>query len=211
MSVALDVSNVGAFLARLGYAGTVRGGTAKMQGKLGWVGSPQSIDYPTLTGNISLSATKGQFLKAEPGIAKLLGILSLQSWITLDFRDLFGEGFVFETLACTAQISKGVMTTGDFAMKGKAAQVSMGGAIDLAGETQNLRVRVVPSVGDSVSSVAGLILANPVAGLGAMVAQRILKDPLGRIFAYEYAVTGTWNEPKVARFGGDSQAIETPP
>ena len=187
----------------------MRGGTARLEGKVGWVGSPQSIDYPTLTGQVSLSATKGQFLKADPGIARLLGILSLQSWITLDFRELFGEGFAFETLAGTAQISKGVMRTEDFSMNGKSAQVSMTGTVDLASETQNLRVRVVPSLGDSVS--AGLLLANPVAGLGAMVAQRILKDPLGRIFAFEYAVTGSWNDPQVERLGGESQAIETPP
>ena len=209
MNVRLDVNNVAAFLTRFGYGGTVRGGTARLEGKVGWVGSPQSIDYPTLTGQVSLSATKGQFLKADPGIARLLGILSLQSWITLDFRELFGEGFAFETLAGTAQISKGVMTTEDFSMNGKSAQVSMTGTVDLASETQNLRVRVVPSLGDSVS--AGLLLANPVAGLGAMVAQRILKDPLGRIFAFEYAVTGSWNDPQVERLGGESQAIETPP
>ena len=41
----------------------------------------------------------GQFLKADPGLAKLLGVLSLQSLprrLALDFRDVFSEGFAFD-------------------------------------------------------------------------------------------------------------------
>jgi uncharacterized protein YhdP len=40
---------------------------------------------------------------------------------------------------------------------------------------------------------------NPVAGVAAVIAQRILKNPLGQIFAYDYLVTGTWSDPKVDR------------
>ena len=203
LAVKLDVQDVGGFLTRMGFPGTVRRGTAKLEGKMGWAGNPQSIDYPTLTGNLTLAAERGQFLKAEPGVAKLIGILSLQTWITLDFRDLFGEGFAFDSLSGTAAINKGMLHTDDFRMKGPSAQVSMTGDIDLARETQALRVRVVPSVGDSVSSVAGILLAHPVWGIGALLAQRILKDPLGQIFSFEYGVTGTWGEPKVERVRAD--------
>lgn len=210
LNLKLESNDTGSFLTRFGYPGTVKGGTAKLEGKLGWVGSPQAIDYPTLTGNLTLTAGKGQFLKAEPGIAKLLGILSLQSWITLDFRDLFAEGFAFESLSSTARVAKGMLSTEDFAMSGKSAQVSMSGTIDLAQETQNLKVRVVPSLGDSLSSVAGIILANPVAGIGALVAQRLLKDPLGQIFAFEYTVTGTWSDPKTERTRAEVRPAENP-
>jgi len=196
LNVRVEASDAGKFLLRLGYPGTLKGGTATLEGKVGWLGSPQTIDYPTLTGEVRLHAGKGQFLRADPGIAKLLGILSLQSWITLDFREFFGEGFVFESISSDARITKGTLATEDFAMSGKAAQVSMSGTVDLAQETQNLKVRVVPSVGGSVSSIL-VVLANPVWGLGSLVLQRVLKDPLDRIFAFEYAVKGTWSDPKV--------------
>lgn len=210
LNVSLDVSDAGAFLTQFGYPGTVKGGTAKLEGKVGWVGSPQTIDYPTLTGTLALSAQKGQFLKAEPGIAKLLGVLSLQSWITLDFREMFGEGFAFDALSGHATIVKGVMNTEDFSMKGKAALVAMSGQVDLARETQRLKVRVVPSIGDSFSSVAGLVLANPIAGIGAMIAQRLLKDPLGQAFAYEYTVTGTWSDPKAEAVSREAPGAAVP-
>jgi len=201
LNLKLDISNLGKFLDRIGYPGSMQRGSARLQGKLGWAGNPQSIDYASLTGEVSLVAEKGQFLKIEPGIGKLLGILSLQALprrITLDFRDIFSEGFAFDNITGSAVITKGVMHTQDFAMGGPSAQAAMTGDIDLARETQSLRVRVVPSVGDSLS-LAGLVLANPIAGVGAFLAQRLFKDPLGQVFAYEYAVSGTWVDPKVEK------------
>ena len=199
MNVKLEVKDSGALLARLGFPGTMRAGIANLEGKVAWSGNPQSIDYPTLSGDVVLKASNGQFLKAEPGIAKLLGILSMQTWITLDFRGLFGEGFAFDTIASSARINKGVLATEDFAMSGKTARVSMAGSINLAQETQNLKVRVVPSIGDGVSSIAALTAANPAIGLVALLLQRILGDPVGKIFAFDYTVLGTWNDPKVER------------
>jgi uncharacterized protein YhdP len=75
----------------------------------------------------------------------------------------------------------------------------MSGTIDLAQETQALRVRVVPSVGDTLSVAGLLMLANPITGVASFLAQRLFKDPLGQVFAFEYAVSGTWADPKVEK------------
>lgn len=199
MNVKLNVTDAGKYLDRMGFPKTMQGGTAKLEGHIGWAGGPQSIDYATLSGNLSLSAEKGQFLKADPGVAKLLGVLSLQSLITLDLRDMFREGFSYDNISATASVAKGLLTTDDFRMKGAAALVTMNGTVDLARETQNLRMRIVPSLGDGASTIATLALANPALGLITTVLQRLLKDPLGQIFALEYNVTGGWSDPKVER------------
>ena len=199
LNIKLEAGDLGKYLDRMGYPKMMQNGTAKLEGKVGWAGSPQAPDFATLTGNLSLSADRGQFLKADPGVAKLLGVLSLQSLVTLDLRDLFRDGFSYDTINGTAVIAKGIMTTSDFFMKGASAQVKMSGSVDLAHETQNLHMRVVPSLGDGASTVATIVLANPILGLGATILQRLLKDPLGQIFAVEYDVTGSWSEPKVQR------------
>ena len=64
-------------------------------------------------------------------------------------------------------------------------------------ETQDLRVRVVPKLADSASTVLGLV--NPIAGITSVIAQNLLKNPLGQIFSYDYVITGTWAEPKVQK------------
>ncbi len=212
VNLKLDVRDVGKYLARLGYPGTVQRGSATLQGKLSWAGGPQSIDYPTLAGNLSLTAEKGQFLKIDPGISKLLGILSLQALprrITLDFRDIFSEGFAFDTMSGTATVAKGVLHMQSFVMQGPSAHVAMSGDIDFAQETQALKVRVVPSVGDSLAVAGGLMLASPIAGVASFLAQRLLKDPLGQVFAYEYSVTGTWADPKVEKLARETPAGST--
>ncbi len=203
VNVRLDVNDVGKFLTRFGHPEGVRRGVAKLEGTLAWSGSPQRIDYPTLTGNFVLDAGKGQFLKLEPGIGKLLGILSLQSLprrITLDFRDIFSEGFVFDEIVAAIKVDKGVATTDNLRITGTAARINMGGQVDLARETQVLRVKVNPQISDTVS-VAGALIGGPVAGLAAFIAQKLLKDPLDKIAAYEYDVTGTWADPVVVKVG----------
>ncbi len=205
----LEVSDVGRYLERIGYPGTMRRGTARLEGKLAWEGAPSAVDYPTLSGDLKLTAAKGQFLRADPGVAKLLGILSLQSWATLDVRNTFEKGFAFDSVSSTATISKGMLTTGDFHMRGPAAQVNMKGTVDLVHETQDLNLRVVPSLGDAASVYA--ILVNPVWGIPILVLQRILKDPLGQILGLEYHATGSWDKPQIERVRAEVKSAEAAP
>ncbi|MBT9612519.1 MAG: TIGR02099 family protein [Burkholderiales bacterium] len=196
LNLELETKDVGKLLARVGHPDRIKAGTAKLSGSLSWRGSPQDFNLASLSGDMKLDAHRGQFLKVDPGVGKLLGLLSLQSLprrLTLDFRDVFSEGFAFDNILGVMTVNQGVVTTNDFVMQGPAAVVTMTGTTDLAKETQNLRVKVVPGVGDSVSLVA--FLGGPAVGLGAFILQKLLKDPLGQIVAYDYAVTGTWANP----------------
>lgn len=200
MKIDLEVKEVGKFLARLGYPERIRGGTAKLNGNYSWRGSPQDFNLATLGGEMKLDARQGQFMKIDPGVGKLLGLLSLQALprrLTLDFRDVFSEGFAFDSILGVMSVNQGVLSTNDFVMQGPAAVVTMSGATDLDKETQVLRVKVVPVVGDSVSLLA--FLGGPVVGIGTFVLQKLLKDPLGKFVAYDYAVSGTWGNPLVVK------------
>ncbi|MBX6393339.1 MAG: hypothetical protein IRY96_07680, partial [Burkholderiales bacterium] len=59
-------------------------------------------------------------------------------------------------------------------------------------------------------TAAGLALLNPVVGVGAWIAQRILKDPIGQMFAYEYAITGSWHDPKVQKLRAPDEEGNAP-
>jgi len=196
----LDVSDVGQFLDRVGYPDHLKGGKAKLEGTLNWNGDPVTLDYATLGGQLQMQAEDGQFLEIEPGIGKLVSLMSLQMLprrISLDFRDVFSKGFQFDRIASNLAIERGVMAVKEFHMRGPAADVTMTGQIDLSLETQSLAVKVIPQLGDSASTVVGLV--NPVAGVAALIAGRALKNPIGKIFAFDYNITGTWSDPKVEK------------
>ena len=161
-------------------------------------GRSAALDFATLAGTCRCRRRKAEFLEIEPGIGKLISLMSLQALpkrITLDFRDVFSKGFQFDRIA-NAQLDAGVMKLSEFRMRGSAAEVEMTGETDLARETQNLRVRVVPSLGDSA---AGHHDRQSRGGRSAAIAQRILKNPLGQIFSYDYEVSGTWTDPRWRR------------
>ncbi|MBI4990010.1 MAG: TIGR02099 family protein [Rhodocyclales bacterium] len=196
----LDVSDSGKMLERLGYADAVRRGTAKLEGKVSWAGTPTQIDHASLDGTLTAEAAHGQFNKLEPGVGRLLGILSLQSLprrITLDFRDIFSDGFAFDTITGSARVVHGVMNTQDLLIQGPSAKILMKGEVSIPAETQNLRVRIEPALGETLA--VGAMIANPAIGAAAWVAQKILKDPIGKMFAFEYAISGSWSDPKVEK------------
>lgn len=202
LSYELDISDAGRLLDRFGFVRLVKGGKGKMEGDLSWKGPPYDFDFPTLSGNLSLSLTSGQFLKVDPGAAKLLGVMSLQSLprrLVLDFRDLFSEGFAFDGIASTATITRGVIKTDSFKMRGVNAVVLMDGTVDLAEETQNMDVVVIPELNAGAASVVYGLAVNPVIGLGTFLAQLFLRNPLSQALTQEYRITGPWKDPTVKK------------
>jgi len=201
VNIRLQTSNIGKLLVRLGQPEGIKGGSAKLEGPLAWTGDPTELDYATLSGNFVVEANKGQFAKLDPGLGKLLGVVSLQSLprrLSLDFRDIFSEGLAFDEIVGTVKVDHGVAATENFRIQGPAVRIQMTGEVNLSAETQKLRVKVYPSMSDSVS-VAGALIGGPVAGIATFVAQKLLKDPIDEMTAYEYDITGTWADPQVAK------------
>ena len=195
----LDVSNGGALIERLGFGPVVKGGKGALSGQIAWDGSPLAMDYPSLTGQINLSIAAGQFLKADPGVGRLLGVLSLQALprrFVLDFRDVFQQGFAFDDISGDLQIARGVAQTNNLRMRGVQAAVLMEGKADIEQETQDLRVIVVPEIDAGTASLAYAAI-NPAIGLGAFLAQTLFSKPLIAASTREFRITGSWAEPKV--------------
>jgi len=199
----LTARDVGKLLDRFGYIDTVRRGTAKLSGELQWNGPLTAIDYPSLTGQFWVNAEKGQFNKLEPGVGKLLGLISLQSLprrLTLDFRDIFSSGLAFDSIEGKLAVTKGIMRTSEpLRIKGPAAWIDMEGEADLKNETQDIQVVVRPELGNAAA--IGMALVNPVAGAATLLAGTVIQNPLNRLFAYRYHVTGSWSDPQVNKTG----------
>jgi uncharacterized protein (TIGR02099 family) len=207
----IDSNDVGKLLERFGFPGAVRAGTAQLEGRLGWNGVPTDLDYASLTGEMKLEASKGQFVKLDPGAGKLLGLISLQSLprrITLDFKDVFSEGFAFDSIASNIQVSNGVMRTDRLQIDGTSARIVIRGDTDLKHETQRLDVNVQPELGSTAA--LGIAIVNPIAGVATLLAHKILRSPLNQMFGFDYRVTGSWDDPKVEKSSGSSPLTRVP-
>ena len=210
MNFKLDVGDSGILLSRLGMKDVVRGGRGKLEGQVAWMGSPLSPDYPSMSGAFTVNVESGQFLKADPGIAKLLGVLSLQALprrLTLDFRDVFSEGFSFDFLRGDVKIDQGMAYTNNLQMKGVNAAVLMEGSADIARETQDLKVVVIPEINAGTASLLASVI-NPAVGLGTFLAQIFLRRPLIESATQEFHIDGAWADPhmtKVSRTGATVQ------
>lgn len=209
----LDLRDSGALLAVFGQPGTLEGGAGKLSGQIGWRGSPLALDLPSANGRLALALGRGQFLKTEPGLAKLVGVLSLQAIprrMQLDFTDVFAKGFAFDAMVGEATIQNGLARSENLLMHGVQAEVLIGGEVDLVEETQALEVRVLPNVNAGLASIAYAALANPAIGLGSLVAQMVLQRQLREIFAYEFTVNGPWGDPRVERVESPAPERENP-
>jgi uncharacterized protein (TIGR02099 family) len=212
MNFKLDIANAGDLLKRIGLDKVVAKGKGKMEGQVAWLGSPLGLDYPSMSGKFNVNIESGQFLKTDPGIAKLLGVLSLQSLprrLTLDFRDVFSDGFSFDSFGGDVKIDQGVAFTNNLVMKGVNAEVAMEGNADLAKETQSLHVVVVPEVNAGTASLFAAAI-NPVVGLGTFLAQLILRRPFIEAITQEFQIEGSWTDPKINKINRKSTPVKPP-
>ena len=89
------------------------------------------------------------------------------------------------------------------------ARVELKGMVNLPTHTQDLHAYVIPTV--SAGAVAiGAAVINPLLGLGTLAADLVLSKSIGKAFARDYAITGTWSKPVIQRVHGDQGKIETP-
>jgi uncharacterized protein YhdP len=123
---------------------------------------------------------------------------ALPRLLTLDFRDVFSDGFAFDSLSGDAQMTNGVLATQNLQMKSVLALVSMDGTVDLAKETQNLHVLVLPDINAGGASLIATLI-NPVIGAATYLAQLVLRRPVIAAATKEYNIQGSWLEPQITQ------------
>ena len=207
LDVDLQLRDGGALLTRFGMPGVMRGGEGQLTGEMAWQGAPTRFHTPSLSGALMVNVRKGQFIKADPGLSKLLGVLSLQSLprrLTLDFSDVFSQGFSFDDLRGTATIRDGIVTTKNLAMQGLGALVLMEGTADMKAETQLIDVVVVPKVDKGTLALLAAS-ANPVIGVLTYFADEFLGNIINQVTVKGFKVTGSWVAPEVTEVKVDER------
>lgn len=197
----LESSDTGKLLGRLGYPQSLYRAPGSFNGELGWTGSDAVPDFTTLQGKLHLDLGSGRFARVEAGnAARLLSVLSLQSLarrVRLDFNDVVAEGMEFDRIRGDAQIDRGMLRTGNLLIDSPAADIKFSGEANLVAASQNMRVRIVPKIGDTVALAATAV--NPIAGIATLALGKAFNDPFGQMIAMEYAITGSMADPQINR------------
>jgi uncharacterized protein (TIGR02099 family) len=192
-------------LKAFGYQESIEDGELSGTMRAAWLGTPWAFSPPLVEGKIDVLIKKGQLVDLEPGAAgRVLGLLSLNNLprrLTLDFRDLFGEGFSFDRIAGSFVVEGGNAYTSDLAVNGSAAKIEISGRVGLADQDYDQLVTVTPRV-KTPFSLAGTLVGGPVVGAAIMVAETLLEgriEALNKIVRTQYTLTGPWSDPEIIK------------
>ena len=199
--------DLGALLTHFGYQQAIDAENVAMTLDFSWPDNPLEVTKENIQGELSLDVGKGQLKDIEPGAAgRVFGLLSVASIprrLALDFRDLFGKGFSFDSITGNFDLANGHAVTNNFILKGPAANIEMKGDVDLLNQQYDQQVKVTPNVSSSLP-VAGAVAGGPIGlGVGTAIllvdklADRLFDKNIVNLISYNYTLTGPWDDPQL--------------
>lgn len=199
LSGQLQSPDLGALLHAFGQPRQMHGAGSRIGFDLDWPGNPAQFHRATLNGSVDLEISDGRMSDIEPGISRVLGLLSLDALkrrLKFDFGDLLKEGYSFDRISGHFELENGQARTRDLVVNGPSGKIEIGGRIGLAERDFDQVVQVTPKL-DATLVIASTIAGGPLAGAAAFLAQRLLSEEVDRINRFEYAVTGSWDDPQL--------------
>ncbi|WP_129528742.1 YhdP family protein [Achromobacter agilis] len=202
VDASVKYDDIGKFMDRIGFEKVVSAGQGTMTGKATWRNLPWTHKIEDLAGEVDVSLDKGRFMHVNSRTARLLELLSLQSLQRLARLDvnptnLLRDGFPFDTIRGRVNVKDGVASTEGYKINGPVAAIVLAGGVNIIRERWDLKAVVIPNLDASGAAMVTALAVNPLIGLGAFVTQWLLKQPLARAMTMEYAVTGSWDDPKI--------------
>lgn len=200
LTLLLDVPDAPGFLSIFGQNGLISEGSAKIEGEVFWPGAPARFDLETLGGQMSLNAEDIRYLEAEQNALSLLSILSPQSLLQLGFTELGREGVRIDSMRGNILLADGFAKLQDIDMENADLIMNMGGEIDMADGVLDINGRVRPGNRLVRAGSSAVIIGSVATVTSAMLAAgwflgKLFEQPLSNIGAYNYTITGTWDDP----------------
>ncbi len=197
LSAQMKSTDIGKTLRAFGYAPGITGDKGELQASLHWQGGPFGDIVTTLNGKMHVKLENGHLLEVKPGAGRIFGLLSigaLPRHLLLNFSDVLGKGFAYDSIEADFTLQDGDAYTGDLTVAGSAAQIHVVGRTGLAKHDFDEALIVNPSVGSTLPLLSAL--AGGV-GVGAVVylLTRIFRKPLNEVGEMRYRLTGTWDNP----------------
>ncbi len=200
----------GNLLRDWGFKVGINGSDATGQVGLDWSGAPYQFELSKLNGGMSVILGAGSIEEVSDAKARIFSLFSLQSLLrrlTLDFKDIYQKGFFYESMSGSFGLKDGVVVTDQFLIKGNAADVSIGGMVDLDRELFDQHVMVTPKVTSSLPVLAGWAV-EPTTGIMVWLLSKIFEPAIDVITNIEYRVVGVWDSPQVIELGKSIREVK---
>ncbi|MCF6281637.1 MAG: TIGR02099 family protein [Candidatus Polarisedimenticolaceae bacterium] len=195
----LNCSNLGQMLEDLKFASNIHGTNLGGTMRLKWSLPVTQLRAEALSGHVDVLASDGRFRSVDPGIGRLIGLLSIAEIgrrMTLDFSDLFGDGFAFNDIVGSMQIEKGDAYTEDMVIEGPSARIEMVGRSGLATHDYDQIITVTPAISAGIPLV-GLLAGGPLVGAVLLGVQKLIGGKVDETAQTKYKLTGSWDDPLI--------------
>lgn len=199
VNMSLTSSDVERTMERLDYDPGIVSNDLAMVLEMSWSGGPRDDLLEFLDGEVQLRIGKGQLADVKPGAGRVFGLLSIAALprrLALDFRDVFGKGFVFDSIDGTFRIVDGDTYTCDLSLESPGANIGIVGRAGLATRDYEQTAVVSASFGNALP-LAGALVAGPQVAAALLIFSRIFKKPLQEVTQVYYGIGGSWDEPVI--------------
>lgn len=203
--------NIGGMLSALGINSGIKDSKAIIDFTFNWDKSPFNFAMESLNGSVKTELTDGYLTQVSDQGSRLFTLFSLNSLVrklSLDFRDVFAQGFFYDDIEGSLEIVNGVANTTDTVIDGGAGEIEINGYTDLANKTLNYNVSFAPNVTGNLPFLV-YFMVNPPTALAALALDQVLTSAKV-ISNVNYHITGTIDNPEVEEVGRNSTDIELP-
>lgn len=194
-------NNVKNLSALLGLKQGFTGKRAEGKANLVWPGGVECFDWIGVTGKAGFEVRDGVIENVEPGFARLLGLLNINSLarrLSLNLEDVTTKGMAYDSIKSGAQLKNGYLTLEDFLLEAPSATVGLTGKVNLLQRQYDLKAQVTPSLGSSLPALSAITgIASPLGALAFYTLMKILPDVNEDLISYRYDVTGPWDAPNI--------------
>ncbi|MBF7073708.1 TIGR02099 family protein [Glaciecola sp. MH2013] len=211
ISGTMNSKDFGGFLKDFQFDSGIKDSEAKMDFAATWKDSPFDFAFDYLDGEIDWELSDGYITELSDKGSRIFTLLSLDSLVrklSLDFRDVFAEGFFYDEMQGSVQITEGKADTRDTTIDGGAGEMEIYGYTDLVSKELNYNVSFTPNVTGNLP-VLVYFMVNPPTALAALALDQVLTSAKV-ISNVNYSVTGTIAEPVLIETGRESTEVELP-
>ena len=170
-----------------------------------WEGPLDDPELASLAGRVKLDVARGRFLEIDAGggplrMVGLLNVDAIARRMRLDFSDIYKRGIAFEEIEGELLFDAGRLATAQpLRIVGPQSRFVLTGGLEM--ETRSLDGELVVTLPVSKNlpwaAAYAALVANPLAGAGVFVAERLFRDAIDKYSSARYRISGTVDQPEV--------------